>query len=147
MPDNIILDTNIIISILIKPSGKVAELFYKLRNAKELFISDFTFNELTTHAEKIQGITKYSPIQLEQIQFEVLSQLHVISKDIIPEKYIFDAIELCKEVDIKDVPFVAVTLLLNGALWTGDKKLLTALKKKGFDNIFSSKDIETFLQL
>lgn len=42
--------------------------------------------------------------------------------------------DLCKDVDIKDTPFVALAIELGPSLWTGDKKLKEGLKQKGFDN-------------
>ena len=50
-------------------------------------------------------------------------------------------------VDIKDTPFVAVALMLKAILWTGDKKLISVLKAKGFNNICNSEEIEKLLQL
>ena len=43
------------------------------------------------------------------------------------------AYNLCFDVDIKDVYFVALAIELNGVLWTGDTKLKEGLRKKGFD--------------
>jgi predicted nucleic acid-binding protein len=40
-----------------------------------------------------------------------------------------------KVVDIKDFPFVALTIELDALLWTGDNKLKNGLKAKGF-NLF-----------
>ena len=147
MNDNIVLDTNIIISILIKPSGKISSLFEILQEKKKLFISDFTLQEIITHSSKIQRIAKYSVNELEQLLHVLLSSVSIIYKEIIPEKFVVDAVKLCEDVDIKDTPFVAVALMLDAILWTGDKKLITALKAKGFSNICNSEEIETLLQL
>jgi len=47
-----------------------------------------------------------------------------------------NAWELVKDVDPKDLLFVALTLELKGLLWTGDNKLRSGLKNKGFDAFF-----------
>jgi predicted nucleic acid-binding protein len=39
-------------------------------------------------------------------------------------------------VDEKDTPYVALTLQLDGRLWTHDGALKTALRAKGFDRFF-----------
>ena len=44
--------------------------------------------------------------------------------------------DLCKDVDEKDIPFVAITIELGGLLWTGDKKLRKGLEAKGFNSFF-----------
>jgi predicted nucleic acid-binding protein len=52
--------------------------------------------------------------------------LEFLSKDVPNEFLISDtsltrAYQLCKDVDMKDVPFVASPLELDGLVWTGDK--------------------------
>lgn len=37
-----------------------------------------------------------------------------------------------------DAPFIALALELDAPLWTGDKKLITGLAKKGIDWILST---------
>lgn len=44
--------------------------------------------------------------------------------------------QLCRDLDITDLPHAALTLHLNGLLWTGDKKLKAGLQAKGFDRFF-----------
>ena len=97
MNDNIVLDTNIIISILIKPSGKISSLFEVLQEKKILFISDFTLQELSIHSQKIRNIARYSSNELERIQAVLFSNINIISKEIIPEKFIIDAVKLCQD--------------------------------------------------
>lgn len=96
MNDNIILDTNIIISILIKPSGKISSIFEILQEKKKLFISDFTLLEITTHSLKIQHITNYSAVELERLLHLLLSGITIIYKEIIPQKFIVDAVRFVK---------------------------------------------------
>ena len=48
-------------------------------------------------------------------------------------KKVFD---LCRDIDEKNIPFVAVTIELDGLLWTGDKKLRNGLESKGFNSFF-----------
>ncbi len=43
-------------------------------------------------------------------------------------------INLCADIDEKDTLFVALTLELNGKLWTHDEILKTGLKRKGFNS-------------
>ena len=46
------------------------------------------------------------------------------------------AFDLCKDIDEKDIPFVAVTIELDGLFWTGDKELRNGLESKGFTSFF-----------
>jgi len=46
------------------------------------------------------------------------------------------AAELCREVDPADAPIVALALTLDAWLWTGDRKLRSALERRGFTAFF-----------
>ena len=65
-----------------------------------------------------------------QLLFE---ELTVIPKFAISSMNWQKAYEICKDVDEKDTPFVALSLELDVPLWTNDKKLGEGVKKKGFD--------------
>lgn len=47
-----------------------------------------------------------------------------------------EAYRLCRDVDEKDTPYVALSIHLDGQLWTDDMVLKTGLKRKGFSSFF-----------
>ena len=47
-----------------------------------------------------------------------------------------EARRLCDGVDLKDTPFVALTLHLDAVLWTEDEELKAGLRAKGFGRFF-----------
>ena len=47
-----------------------------------------------------------------------------------------EAYRLCKGTDEKDTAYVALTLHMDGRLWTEDEPLKAALRAKGFDQFF-----------
>jgi predicted nucleic acid-binding protein len=51
--------------------------------------------------------------------------------------------ELCKDIDEKDAPYIALAIELDIPFITNDKKLYTGLKKKGFSRIHLFEDILT----
>jgi predicted nucleic acid-binding protein len=60
----------------------------------------------------------------------------VISEEDISETAWKNAYQLTHDIDIKDTPFIALTIALEAELWSSDKKLKNALSKKGFDSFF-----------
>jgi len=130
---NIVIDTNILISILIKPDGKVANLFFRLKETGITFISDYTFEELIKHDDQIKKFSKLSTVDFEKLKLSLLNTVQIITTENLPNQYLRDSFNLCKDVDIKDIPFVAVTIYVDGYLWSGDKKLYKALRAKAFD--------------
>lgn len=53
----------------------------------------------------------------------------------IESRHWHEADRLTKEVDSKDISFVALSLQTEALLWTGDKKLSAHLKAKGFGRV------------
>jgi predicted nucleic acid-binding protein len=55
---------------------------------------------------------------------------------LIKPDYWRQAYNLCKDVDENDTPHIALTLELDGLLWTGDNKLKLGLQRQGFTRFF-----------
>ncbi len=66
----------------------------------------------------------------------MLKHICLQKEDLTSEQNRIIAYGLCKDIDESDTPHVALTLELNGWLWTGDKKLKAGLKRKGFARFF-----------
>jgi predicted nucleic acid-binding protein len=60
----------------------------------------------------------------------------VAREELIPEVVRRQAYALCVETDVTDTPQVALTLQLNGLLWTGDRALVRGLQAAGFDQFY-----------
>lgn len=55
--------------------------------------------------------------------------------------------ELCKDIDMDDTPFVATNDYVRGRLWTGDVKLLNGLTNKGYKRTVTTNELYTdFIQ-
>ena len=67
---------------------------------------------------------------------ELLARIHFVEEGSIPSGIWLEARRLCRDVDLKDTPFVALTLHLDGRLWTGDEELKAGLRAKGFAFFF-----------
>ena len=48
---------------------------------------------------------------------------------------------LTEGIDFDDIAFVALSLHLDGILWTGDKKLRNGLILKGFDSVIDTQQL------
>jgi len=97
---------------------------------------------------KIGKITKFT----QNSEAEVLANLEILlaSFSIIYEKNltadtIDRAIKLVSTIDIKDALFVGVTIHCNGILWTGDLKLLRGLRRKNFNQIITTKELQQII--
>jgi predicted nucleic acid-binding protein len=68
-----------------------------------------------------------------EVLYELLKHIHIINDNIISTESWKQAMQLVYDVDIKDVPNVALTIELEGKLWTNDTELKNGLKSKGFN--------------
>jgi predicted nucleic acid-binding protein len=142
---NIVLDTNILFSILLRPDGKIASYFNSLKEKNRLFISDFSFEELNNHYARLLKISKMSFNDLERLKIKIFSQATIISSDLFTADIIRKAYELVKNIDVDDMALVATSLFVNGYLWTGDKRLYSGLLKQDFQQVYNSSQIQLLL--
>lgn len=97
--------------------------------------------EIEKHRDKIKRISKLTDTQLNVVYAKVLSHIHFINEELIPEKKWIQAGELISDIDIDDIDFIALTKHLKGTLWTGDKVLYNGLKKKKFKKVYTTPDL------
>jgi len=68
--------------------------------------------------------------------YELISHIEFYDENVISVDALQKSWLLLKDVDPKDMLFVALTVEMNGLLWTGDTKLRLNLKAKGFSSFF-----------
>ena len=144
---NILVDTNILFSIIVTPKGKVAATMESLKNNHTIFISDFSFAELSKHKNRLVHLSKLSEIEIDKTIYFFEKNFNVVSSDLFPENIIIDSFELVKDVDVNDLPIVAASLFTKSILFTGDKKLYDALKLKNFNAVYNASELRELLQL
>ncbi|MCX6742246.1 MAG: PIN domain-containing protein [Candidatus Pacearchaeota archaeon] len=130
---NIVIDTNIFISALIK-EGICREI---LTNFKMNFLfPEFEFEEIKNHKEEIIRKTG-----LTEREFDVLFLRLVKYVKIIPayfsRAYKEKAIQIISKIDPNDVQFIATALAFNCPVWSDDKHF----KKQKAVRIFTTKEI------
>ena len=130
----VIVDTNILFSALLRNHSKFAEIL--LATDYDFFVCEMVLVELFKHKEKIikvSGLSEDDIIQLYQIY---LKKIHLYKEELISLENRQQAYQLCHDIDKNDSAHIALTLELNGLLWTGDKILKEGLLQKGFSQFF-----------
>jgi predicted nucleic acid-binding protein len=141
----IVLDTNVIVRLLIKPDGIVAALFYAVNNKHDLYACDFSFEEIAKHKKRLLKASKLTGEEFEIMYTALISSLSVVPLEIIPNSIFLRSFQYASSTDLDDIPFVATAILLEGFLWTSDKKLFDGLKKRGFGLVLNNSDIRKFI--
>lgn len=134
----IIVDTNIIFSALLSPDGKISDLLLNSAEVFEFYSPLFILEELENHNTKLLKISGFSQKELDFIKYIIFKKIELIDLEFIQESTFEKAIELTKNVDEFDAPFIALALELDAPLWSGDKKLINGLSKKGVDWILTT---------
>ena len=135
MKKRVVIDTNLIFSALLADASAIREIL--LDDSAKFYAPNFIIVEIFKHQRKLLKLTKLNEIEfftyfnriVENVNFIPLSFISIESRE--------KAYDLCFGVDLKDIPFVALSLELNAPLYTGDNKLKNGLLAKGFINFYS----------
>ena len=130
----VIVDNNIIFSALLREDNKYANMLIKSDDNHDFYGVYFTIVELFKHKERIIKYSKLNEDEVLEVLYELLKHIYIINDDIISIAAWKQAVNLVHDVDMKDVPHVALTIELEGKLWTNDVELKNGLRAKGFDD-------------
>jgi predicted nucleic acid-binding protein len=130
----VIIDHNIIFSAIYTSTS------YTRRNLLTSPLAFYTPNylivELFKHRQRIVEKSKASEEEVLSYLNQVIHKVHFFNEELISLENYFTAYHLCKDVDENDTAYIALTLELNGELWTRDEALKTALRLRGFNQFF-----------
>ena len=142
----IVVDTNIVFSAILNSTGQIGKILIHSKKHFQFYSCHFLKEEIFRHRDKLITLTKLTEAELSELIDLTTRNIEFLSEVVIPEKTILKAYDLVKDVDENDVIFVALIKHLKGSkLWTGDKKLIAGLEKKGFRNIISTLDLNSAL--
>ncbi len=134
MNEIVVTDANILISALISDNRHIRRTL--ARNDLQFVSPKFIVVELFKHAPKIQNATKLSKDEVLNLLSSIINRIKLYEEDLIAVGSWAEAFRLCRGIDEKDTPYIALTLELDAMLWTNDKALKIGLKKKGFNKFY-----------
>ena len=137
----LIIDSNIVFSALLNSNSKIGELILQGGNYFEFFTIYQLEDEILNHKDKVLKHSKISEQQFN-IRFNLLiKNINFIVLERIETNYLLEAFKLVKDIDENDAIFVALSMKFGFKLWTGDKKLINGLRKKGFNQIIETQEL------
>ena len=137
----IVVDTNIIFSGLLSPNGTISDLLLNSSNTFNFYSPTYLLDELENHKKKLLKVSGLLEKELDFLQRNLFKKIDLIDLESIRESTWQKAFELTKNVDEFDTPFIALALEMDSPLWTGDKKLINGLDKKGVDWVLTTEII------
>jgi len=137
----IIVDTNIVFSALLNTNSRIGQILINGKNQFDFYSPAYVRFEIFKHKEKIKSIGKLTDNEFLETYAIILKNITILNHSIIPTEVYENAELLCKNIDIDDTIFVAVSDFTKGFLWTGDLKLLNGLIKKGYKNLITTDNL------
>jgi predicted nucleic acid-binding protein len=98
----IVLDTNVVFSIIIKANGYMAKVFFSVPVFAEYYAPEFLVTELQLHQKKLLKASGLSPINYELAKTSVFAQIKFVDINTIPDKFLRAAALLTGDSDFKD---------------------------------------------
>ena len=104
----IIVDTNIIFSALVNKNSKISS--FLLSPTHPLVMPIYGFEELFKHKEKISKVSKHSSDEILEMLYELIRRIDFFDENSISVYALQKSWSLVKDVDRKDMLFVALTI-------------------------------------
>jgi predicted nucleic acid-binding protein len=124
--NSVVVDTNLIFSALIPKASKIREILFE--SNMTFYSPNFLITEIYKHKDKLLKSSKLTDSEFYLYFNGIIERIKFIPTDFIGKDSRQKAYDLCKDVDIKDTPFVALAIELGIPIWTGDNKLKDGLR-------------------
>lgn len=139
---NLVIDTNIVFSGILSPGGTISDLLLNSNEIFSFYAPTAIFDELGVHRQKLISLSGFTEYEIDFLIRTILKKINLIDLETVKTTTWKKAIELTKNIDEYDAPFIALSLELSAPLWTGDKKLAKGLMQQGIDWILDTKTIK-----
>jgi len=130
-----------VFSALLNPESRIGEILFNNQDKLEFYTCKYLRVEINKHIIKLHSLSGKSEEDLMKIIYRVYTKIIFIEDAEIPYEFWVKAAPLVREIDMDDLPFVALNEYLNGHLWTGDKKLMNGLIERGYHKCIDTQDI------
>jgi predicted nucleic acid-binding protein len=142
----IVLDSNIVFSAILNTKSKIGQLIIDGSRYFDFYSIGLLKSEILDHKDKILEHTSYSQDKFVEISELIFSRIVFLDDILLTDRDLKKATELVSDIDKDDILFVALNEHLLSNLWSGDKKLMKGLKKKGYQRLLTTDELyEIFL--
>lgn len=134
----IIVDANIVFSGILNSGSKIGDLLINSGKIFHFIAPDFLRYEIRSHHDKIMRFSKMTIEQVLESEYQICKSIVFINEEQI-SPYNWDiAFDLVKNIDPKDVSYVAFSKQFRCKIWSGDKELIKGLAAKEFRNFVTT---------
>ena len=136
-----IVDANMVFSGILNTNGRIGDLLINSKQYFTFIAPDFLRSEIRNHYPKLVKISGLTIEQVQEAEFQLYKDIIFISEEQIKISHWIAADALVADVDPKDTHYVAYSKQFRCKIWSGDKKLIKGLAKKGFTNFITTDEL------
>ena len=142
----VIVDANIVFSGILNSNGKIGDLLINSKKHFDFIAPDFLRSEIYKHYQRLSKISGLKIDQIREAEFQICKDMKFISEEQIKEATWIAAVKLVADIDPKDTHYVAYSKHFRCKIWSGDKKLIKGLAKKGFTKFVTTEELFSIRQ-
>ena len=135
---NIVVDSNIVFSAMLNTKSNIGQLLTDGSTYFSYYSVSLLKTEIHNHKKRLCKIAGFTEQEFEEVFYLITNKIKFIDEILISDKDFSNATKLIATIDTDDILFVALANHLHTNLWTGDKKLITGLKAKGYTKILTT---------
>lgn len=139
------MDANIVFRCVVRSDGRIGDILFRSADRFDFFAPSVLSEELERHRIKLRKMARMSEIELTTVLTALMRNITLIQEPLWTRSSLRKAEKLLADVDVFDVPYLALAFDLDCPLWTGDKKLIQGLRTRKCDQVVSTEDLLSFL--
>jgi len=137
----LIVDANIIFSGILNTDGKIGDLLINSKDVFQFIAPYYLRREIRHHYPKLAKISDRSIAAIQEVEYHLCKDMTFIAEEQIADIAWEQAEGLVFDVDPKDIAYVAFSIHFGLKIWSGDKKLVAGLAKKGFTEFIDTESV------
>lgn len=141
----LVVDANLVFSCIVRSDGHIGDILLRSADRFEFYAPDLLTEELSKHRTKLRKMARMSEAELDRVLAAILRNITLIQESLWTKTNLRKAEKLLADVDLFDVPYLALAFDLDCPLWTGDKKLIKGLLARKCDQVLSTEEVLRFV--
>lgn len=137
----IVVDTNIVFSAILNTNSKITQIILHPKSGLNFYSTEQLLLEINEHKSKLKKLSGYSDSDLNRVLHIITKRIKFIHPGLIPSTVFKSSEELASDIDVDDTEFIALTEHIKGKFWSGDKSLISGLKKKGWNKSITTEEL------
>ena len=102
----LVVDSNIVFSAILNTNSRITQILLMGNDFYDFYAPKYIRTEIWEHHEKIKKIAKLNNEEFIEVYELILKNITILNHSIVDKRNYREALELCKNIDIDDTPFV-----------------------------------------